>query len=86
MVLIHLNLLKKFDLASLKSKADKLENVSTGLNSLKSKVHELDVHKLVPVPIDLSKLSEVVKNDAVKKMYIMLRLKILKIKYLMSLT
>ena len=29
--------------------------------------------KLGTVPVDLSKLSDVVKNDVVKKMYIMLR-------------
>ena len=34
---------------------------------MKSKVDKLDVDKLVPVPVDLSKLSDVVKNDAVKK-------------------
>ena len=38
-----------------------------GLNSLKSKVDKLDVDKLVPVPVYLSKLSDVVKNDIVKK-------------------
>ena len=62
-------MLKKVDLASLKSEADeldihKLEKVPTGLYSLKSKV---DVDKLVPVPVDLSKLSDLVKNDLVKK-------------------
>ena len=31
------------------------------------KVHKLDVNKLVPVPVDISKLSDVVRNDAVKK-------------------
>ena len=71
-VLIHKNLLKKVDLASLKSEVDKLdidklEKVPTGLNSLKSKVDKLDVDKLVPVPVDLSKLSNVVKNNVVKK-------------------
>ena len=40
---------------------------------MKSKVDKLDVDKLVPVPFDLSKLSNVVRNDVVKKMYIMLR-------------
>ena len=30
--------------------------------NLKSKVDKLDVHKLVPVPVDLSKLSDPVKN------------------------
>ena len=39
---------------------------------MKSKVDKLDVHKLVAAPVDLSKLSDVVKN-VVKKMYIMLR-------------
>ena len=29
--------------------------------------------KLVPVPVDLRKLNDAVKNDLVKKMYIMLR-------------
>ena len=33
---------------------------------MKSKVDQLDVDKLVPVPVDLSKLSDVVKNDVVK--------------------
>ena len=34
---------------------------------MKSKVDKLDVDKLVPVPVDLSILSDVVKNDVVKK-------------------
>ena len=34
---------------------------------LKTEVNKLDIDKLVPVPTDLSKLSNVVKNDAVKK-------------------
>ena len=35
---------------------------------MKSKVDSLDVDKSVPVPLDLSKLSDVVKkNDVVKK-------------------
>ena len=33
------------------------------------------IDKLVSVPVDLCKLSYVVKNDAIKKMYIMLKLK-----------
>ena len=37
------------------------------LSNLKSKVDKLDIDKLVPVPIDLSKLSDVVKNEVVKK-------------------
>ena len=34
---------------------------------MKSKVDKLDVDKLVPVPVDLSKLSDVVKTYVVKK-------------------
>ena len=34
---------------------------------MKSKVDKLDVDKLVPVPVDLRKLSNVVKNDVFKK-------------------
>ena len=34
---------------------------------MKIKVDKLDVDKLVPVPVDLSKLSDVVENDVVKK-------------------
>ena len=63
---------KNIDLANLKSDVDKLDidelkHVSSGLSSLKSKVDKLDVDKLVPVPIDLSKPSDVVENDVVKK-------------------
>ena len=84
-VLIHQNLLKKVDLANLKSDEDKLDidklkDVPTNLSNLKSKVDKLDVDKLVTVPVDLSKLSDVVKNYVVKKDVYNLRLKILKIK------
>ena len=34
---------------------------------MKRKVDELNVDKLVPVPVVLSKLSDVVKSDVVKK-------------------
>ena len=34
---------------------------------MKSKVEKLDVNKLVPVPVDLSKLSDAGKSDVVKK-------------------
>ena len=34
---------------------------------MKGKVHKLAPDKLVPAPVDLSKLSDVVKNDFVKK-------------------
>ena len=82
---------KQFDLASLKSNVDKLDidklkNVPSNSRNSKSKIDKLDVDKLVPIPVDLSKLRDVVKIDVVKKMYIMLRLKILKIKHLILLT
>ena len=44
-----------------------MKNVSNNLSNLKCKVDQLDVDKLVPVPVDLSKLSDVVKNYVVKK-------------------
>ena len=82
---------RKVDLTSWKSNVykldiDKLKNLSSSLNSLNSKVDKLGIDKLVTVLVNLSKLSDIVKNDAVKKMYIMLRLKMLKTKYLILLT
>ena len=44
--------------------------VKSNLASLKTEIDKLDIDKLVPVPVDLSKLSDVVKNDVVKKLYI----------------
>ena len=41
--------------------------LKTNLASLKAEVGKLDINKLVPVPLDLSKLSDVVKNNGVKK-------------------
>ena len=62
----------KFDLAGLKSGADKLDInkwkiVPSNLKNFKNKEDKLDIDKLVPAPVDLSKLSDVVKNDVVKK-------------------
>ena len=39
------------------------------LASLKAEVDKLDIDKLVPVSVDLSKLSGVAKNDVVKTVY-----------------
>ena len=39
--------------------------LKTNLGNLKTEVVKLDIHKLAPVPADLSKLSYVVKNDVV---------------------
>ena len=44
-----------------------LKNVPTNASNLKSKVDKSDVDKLVPVPVDLSKLRDAEKSDAVKK-------------------
>ena len=45
---------------------DNLKNVTRNLSNFKSKMDKLDVDKLVLVPIDLSKLSNGVKNHAFK--------------------
>ena len=69
----------KADLSNYATKAD-LKN-ATGINksklaskcdlvSLKAEVDKLDIDKLIPIPVDLSKLSDVIKNDIVKKNYI----------------
>ena len=66
----------KADLSNYSTKTD-LKNVTDvdnssfaikkKLASLKTKVDKLDIDKLAPVTVDLSKLSDVVKNDVVKK-------------------
>ena len=66
----------KLDLSNYAIKAD-IKNIShvdtssfalkSNLASLKTEVDKLDIDKLVPVPVDLSKLSDVVKSDVVKK-------------------
>ena len=66
----------KVDLSNYATKAD-IKNIShvdtssfafkTNLANLKTEVDQLDIDKLVPIPVDLSKLSDVVKNDVVKK-------------------
>ena len=66
----------KVDLSNYATKTD-IKNIShvdtssfalkTNLATLKTEVDKLDIDKLVPVPVDLSKLSDVVKNDVVKK-------------------
>ena len=63
------------DLSNYATKTD-LKNVThvdtssfelkTNLANLKSEVDKLDIDKLAPVPVDLSKLSDVLKNDVVK--------------------
>ena len=41
--------------------------LKANLASLKTEVDKLDIDKLLPVPVDLSKLSDLVKNDVLKK-------------------
>ena len=66
----------KVDLSNYITKTD-LKNVThvdtssfalkTNLANLKTEVDKLDIDKLATVPVDLSKLSDVVKNVVVKK-------------------
>ena len=44
---------------------DKLKNVSTNLNNLRSKADKLDINNLVLVSVDLGQLGNVVKNEVV---------------------
>ena len=41
--------------------------LKTNLANLKTEVDKSDIDKLVPIPVDLSKLRDLVKNDVVKK-------------------
>ena len=66
----------KVDLSNYATKAD-IKNIShvdtsslalkTNLATLKTEVDKLDIDKSVPVPVNLSKLIDVVKNDVFKK-------------------
>ena len=66
----------KVDLSNYATKTD-IKNISHVVTSsfafkkklanLKAEVDKLDIDKLVSVPVDLSKLSDLVKNDVVKK-------------------
>ena len=66
----------KVDLSNYATKTD-LKNIShvdvssfafkSNLANLKTEADKLDIDKLTPIPNDLAKLSNVVKNDVVKK-------------------
>ena len=43
--------------------------VKTNLASLKTEVDKIDIDKLAPIPVDLSKLSDAVKNVVKKAVY-----------------
>ena len=72
------NINVKVDISNYATKAD-IKNISnvdassfalkTNLANLKTEVDKLDIDKLAPVPADLSKLSDVVKNDVKKHVY-----------------
>ena len=71
------NINVKVDLPNYATKTD-LRNVThvdtsssalkTNLTNLKTEVDKLDIDKLAPVPVDLSKLSDVVKMMLLKKL------------------
>ena len=50
--------------------AAKISALKSNSANLKTKVDKLDIDKLVTVPVDLSKLSDVVKIMLLKRMYI----------------
>ena len=66
----------KIDLSNYATKSD-IKNIShvdtssfalkTNLANLKTEVDKLDIGKLVAAPVDLSKISGLIKNDVVKK-------------------
>ena len=70
------NINVKLDLSNYATKTD-IKNIShvdassfalkTTLASSKTEVDKFDIDKLAPGPVDLSKLSDVVKNDVVKE-------------------
>ena len=72
----------KVDLSNYTTKAD-IKNIShvdtssfalkTNLANLKTEVDKLDIDKLVPVAVDLSKLSDAVKMMLLKRLIIMLK-------------
>ena len=71
------NIKIKIDLTNYATKKD-IKNIThvntsnfalkTNLANLKTEVDKLDIDKLVPIPNDLSKLSNPVKNEVVKKL------------------
>ena len=69
----------KIDLSNYATKTD-IKNIShvdtlsfalkTNLDTLKTEVDKSNIDKLLPIPVDLSKLSDVVKMMLLKKLYI----------------
>ena len=65
---------------------EKLQNVPIDLRNVTSNVDKLHADRLLLVPVDLSKLSDAVKADVVKKYLYNAKIKQLKTKYLILLT
>ena len=71
------NINVKADLSNYATKID-LKNITQvdtssfalkrNLTNLKTEVDKLNIDKLVPIPVDWSKLSNVVKNEVVKRL------------------
>ena len=61
------NYATKTDLKNLTHAGTSSFALKTNLGSVKTEIDKLDIDKLAPVPVDLSKLSDVVRNDVVKK-------------------
>ena len=59
------NINVKVDLSNYATKADLKD--ATRIDTFNFELDKLDIDKLVAVPVDLSKLSDVVKNDVAKK-------------------
>ena len=65
------NFALKANLANLKTEIDKLDiyklrSLPNNVSNSKPKIDKLDIIKLVPITTDLSKLSNVVKNEVIK--------------------
>ena len=72
------NINVKVDLSNYATKTDQKNVIhvdtssfalKTNLASLKTEVDKVDIDKLAPFTVDLIKLSDVVKNDVVKKLF-----------------
>ena len=68
---IFVKIVTKKYFVALKTEVDKrdinkLVNFATSLNNLKTKIGHLDVGKLMTVPVDLKKISDVVSKEVVK--------------------
>ena len=67
-VKVHLsNYATKADIKNISHVDTSSFSLKINLANLKTEVDKLDIDKLVPVPVDLSKLIHVVKNDVLKK-------------------